>query len=107
MQSNLDYSHIDSSEKVQKLCSDGELVKMHFLPLNWGGADIVENTIYVPAVVVEQKASLDTIVENLLQEGLKLQYSATPEYKGKSFIASKVVIKVSGDREMEETIDIW
>jgi len=102
-----DYSQIDSQEKAQALYVQKELVKLHLMPLDWGGQDVAMNIIYVPEFVLEQKSRLDGMIEELLAAGHNLRYSASPEYKGKSFIASKLVIKVSGDREMEATIEIW
>jgi hypothetical protein len=102
-----DYSQIDSQEKAQALCAQKELVKLHLMPLDWGGADVALNIIYVPEFVLEAKSRLDGMIEELLEAGHNLRYSASPEYKGNSFIASKLIIKVSGDREMEATIEIW
>jgi hypothetical protein len=107
MQTYPDYSHIDSNEKAQQLCAQKELVKLHLMPLDWGGEDVALNTIYVPEFVLEQKARLDGVIEELLEAGHNLSYAASPEYKGNSFIASKLIIKVSGDRQMEATIEIW
>jgi hypothetical protein len=102
-----DYSQIDSQEKAQALCAQKELVKLHLMPLDWGGTDVALNIIYVPEFVLEAKSRIDGMIEELLAAGHNLQYSASPEYKGNSFIASKLVIKVAGDREMEATIEIW
>jgi hypothetical protein len=107
MQTNPDYSHIDSQEKAQQLCTQKELVKLHLMPLDWGGEDVALNTIYVPEFVLEQKSRVDGMIEEMLEAGHNLQYSASPEYKGNSFVASRLHIKVSGDREMEATIEIW
>ena len=107
MQTNPDYSHIDSHEKAQQLCARKELVKLHLMPLDWGGEDVALNVIYVPEFVLEQKARIDGMIEELLAAGHNLNYSAAPEYKGQSFIACRLVIKVSGDRNMEASIDIW
>lgn len=103
----LDYSHIDSNEKALELYNKKELVKMHLMPLDWGGEDVALNTIYVPDFALEEKAKLDAAIEELLEQGLNLNYSASPEYKGKSFIASKLVLTVSGDKELQATIAIW
>ncbi|WP_205510643.1 hypothetical protein [Longitalea arenae] len=107
MQHSPDYSHIDSYEKAEQLYARKELVKLHLMPLDWGGQDLAMNIIYVPGFVVEEKARIDGIIEELLAAGHNLSYSASPEYKGNSFIASKLVIKVSGDRQMEAAIEIW
>jgi hypothetical protein len=107
MQAKPDYSHIDSQDKAQQLCVQKKLVKLHLMPLDWGGEDVALNTIYVPDFVLEQKARIDGMIEEMLEAGHNLSYAASPEYKGNSFVASKLVIKASGDREMEVTIEIW
>jgi hypothetical protein len=107
MQTDRDYSQIDSHEKAQQLCARKELVKLHLMPLDWGGEDVALNTIYVPEFVLEQKSRIDGAIEELLEAGHNLRYAASPQYKGNSFVASKLIIKVLGDREMEATIDIW
>jgi hypothetical protein len=107
MQQVRDYSYIDSNEKAQQLYAQKELVKLHLMPLDWGGEDVALNIIYVPGFVLEEKARIDGMIEELLEAGHNLSYSASPEYKGNSFIASRLVIKVSGDRQMEASIEIW
>lgn len=107
MQTNPDYSNIDSHEKAQQLCARKELVKLHLMPLDWGGEDVALNIIYVPEFVLEQKVRIDGMIEELLVAGYNLHYAASPEYKGRSLIASKLVITVSGDRQLEATIEIW
>ncbi|WP_207510420.1 hypothetical protein [Longitalea luteola] len=107
MPPSADYSHIDDHEKAQQLCAQKELVKLHLMPLDWGGQDLVMNIIYVPPFVLEEKARIDGMIEELLVAGHNLNYSAVPEYKGNSFVASKLVITISGDKEIELTIDIW
>jgi hypothetical protein len=101
------YSHIDSNEKAQQACANKELVKLHLMPLDWGGEDVALNIIYVPEFVVEQKAEIDGMIENFLVAGLSINYSCAPEYKGKSFIPGSLVIRYSGDREDTKTIEIW
>ena len=102
-----DYSPIDSQEKAQALYVQKELVKLHLMPLDWGGQDVAMNIIYVPEFVLEQKSRLDGMIEELLAAGHNLRYSASPEYKGKSFIPSSLVVSYSGDREDTQTIEIW
>jgi hypothetical protein len=107
MQTKPDYSHIDSKEKAEQLYARKELVKLHLLPLDWGGEDAALNTIYVPEFAFEQKCTIDAMIEELLEAGYNLSYTASPEYKGNSFIASKLLIKVRGDRELDASIEIW
>ena len=101
------YDHIDSLEKAVALAEKGELTKIHMMPLQFGGPDSAENTLYVPAFVEKLKTKFDTKVEHLLQEGKRLSFEATPEYKGNSFVPSKLVLAITGDMELTETIAIW
>lgn len=107
MQVGPDYSAIDSNEKAQQLYAKKELVKLHLMPLDWGGEDIAMNIIYVPEFVVEEKAVIDGMIEDLLVAGLSIHYSCSPEYKGNSLIPSRLLISYSGDRVNTHTIEIW
>jgi hypothetical protein len=102
-----DFSGIDSNEKAMELYNKGQLSKVFLMPLEFGGQDGPMNCLYVPEVVVELKSAFDLSLENLLIEGKNLGYSASPEYKGKSFIPSKLNITVTGDVQFKETIEIW
>lgn len=93
-----DFSHIDSREKAIKSYTDNELVKIHLMPLGFGGADIPQNVLYVPEFASSFKARLDAMVAGWLTDGKKLSYSAVPDYKGKSFIPSKLVIQLIPNR---------
>lgn len=104
---NPDYSEIDSNEKAIELYEKGKLVKVYLMPLEFGGVDNLTNYLYAPTFARDFKGSFDQIVDNLLADGKNLSYSAAPEYKGKSFIPSKIIIKVSGDSNFVETINIW
>ncbi|WP_340062972.1 hypothetical protein [Ascidiimonas aurantiaca] len=102
-----DFSDIDSIEKVIELYEKGELFKIYMMPLEFGGGDSAENTLYVPEFVQKFKKQYDKIVEDLLLDGKKLSFEATPEYKGRSFVPSKLKLVVTGDSEFTETIHIW
>ena len=102
-----DYSTIDRNEKAKVLFASGELVKLYLMPLDFGGLDNPLNTLFVPKFVNAAKNNFDSKVNDLLDKGLDIRYAAKPEYKGNSFIASKLVINVTGEKEMTEIIDIW
>lgn len=102
-----DYSTIDSNEKAHNLFAKKELVKLYLMPLEFGGQDMAMNTLFVPASANNKKVSFDAKIEKMLQDGVKLGYSASPEYKGSSFIPSQIIINVKGDKTITETIDIW
>ncbi|EDP97698.1 hypothetical protein U8527_05100 [Kordia algicida OT-1] len=102
-----DYSMIDSNEKAIDLYKKGELVKLYLMPLEFGGEDSPVNTLYVPEFAQEFKQRFDVMVEELLREGKELAYSAEPAYKGSSFIPSALTIKVTGESEFTEVIQVW
>ncbi len=102
-----DFSKIDSNKKAIELYKNGKLTKVHLMPLEFGGEDSAINILYVPEFAKMFKQRFDKMIEELLIEGKKLGYSAEPEYKGKSFIPSKLKISVTGDSEFTETINIW
>ena len=102
-----DFSHIDSNEKAEQEHAAGNLVKLYLMPLEFGGADNPMNVLYVPEFTTGLKARFDTMIEAMLEDGKSLGYSASPEYKGSSFIPSAIVITVTGDASIEETIQIW
>ena len=103
----LDYEAIDSNEKAVALYEKKELVKLYLMPLEFGGADSPLNTLYVPPVIQELKQRFDDMIEKDLRQGKKMSYSATPAYKGKSFIPSSLEIAVTGEVNFTEVIHIW
>jgi len=102
-----DYSEIDSNEKAALLYINKVVAKMHLMPLEFGGKDSPVNTLYAPVEAVELKTRFDAMIEELLEQGKELSYSAEPGYKGKSFIPNTITIRVSGDADFIETIHIW
>lgn len=102
-----DFSDINSIEKAIDLYKKGSLTKIYMMPLEFGGEDSPENTLYVPEFVKEFKNQFDNMVGDLLEEGKQLGFEAIPEYKGKSFVPSKLILMVTGDSEFTETIHIW
>ncbi|MGG6230461.1 hypothetical protein [Tenacibaculum sp. SDUM215027] len=106
-QNKLDYSKIDSNQKAADLFNKGELSKIYLMPLEFGGMESPMNSLYVPKFAQALKNKFDKTIEELLINGKKLSYSTEPEYKGNSFIPSKLTINVSGDSEFQEVIEIW
>jgi hypothetical protein len=102
-----DFSTIDSNEKAQELFAKGELVKLYLMPLDFGGQDSPMNTLFVPEFANNKKNDFDSKVYDMIASGIKLGYSANPEYKGSSFIPSKLIINLKGDKTITETIEIW
>jgi len=103
-----DFSAIDSRAKAEELFRRGDLEKLYLMPLEFGGADIPENTLYVPVGIAGIKAGIDNnIVAPLVEEGKITSYTATPEYQGKSFIPIAIRIVASDPGQFSSTINVW
>src|SRR5215831_13994341 len=92
---SLDFSDVDSLEKAQALYHAGKLEPLFLFPLEFGGEEVPENTLYVPPGIAAIKKRIDGMIANLVKEGAITQYVAEPEYKGDSFIPSKIKITTS------------
>ncbi len=102
-----DFSSIDSVEKAVALMQQGQLEKLYLHPVEWGGADIPQNVTYVPVGLAEAKAQID---RTIIEAGTGFQYRVTPEYKGRSFIPSRINIHASHPERAGEfncTIEVW
>jgi hypothetical protein len=105
-----DYSEIDSAEKVQALYRAGQLEPLYLFPLELGGQPIPQNTLFVPIGVAAVKKMLDGTVQKMVGDGNISKYEARPEYKGNSFIPSKIRINASHHEKsgaFNPVIDIW
>ena len=103
-----DFSDIDSIVKADALFQEGKLEKLLMRPACFGGEDNVLNTLYVPLGTAELKERIDThTVAVLASEGKVMQYSAKPEYQGKSVIPIAVTVVASEPGSFTATINIW
>ena len=105
-----DFSNVDSLEKAQQLCREGTLEQLYLFPLKFGGQEIPPNIVYVPLGIAAIKQQLDGTIENMVQQGVISRYTAAPEYKGNSFVPSKIKITASHPEKaggFTPTIDIW
>jgi hypothetical protein len=103
-----DFSNIDSRAKAEAMFRKGELEKLFLLPLQFGGQDIAENVLFVPAFVVAVKAGIDVnIIAPLVAEGKVTQYNAEPDYQGDSFIPISIKITAWDPGQFSSTINIW
>jgi hypothetical protein len=106
----LDFADVDSLGKVQALASGGKLEKVYLFPLALGGQDIPQNIAYVPPVIAGAKRKIDGTIERMFKEGSVTQYKTDLEYKGKSFVPSKIKIKTwhpERSGEVSHTIEVW
>jgi hypothetical protein len=103
-----DFSAIDSREKAEELFRRGELEKLFLMPLEFGGIDDPRNVVFVPVGIAAAKAGIDqNVIAPLVEEGRVSQYSATPEYQGRSFIPIAIRVTASDPGQFSSTIHIW
>jgi hypothetical protein len=92
------------------LVKDGKLERVYLFPLDMGGQDIEVNAVYLPIGFNEMKKKVDATVLRMAQDGLISNLKVVPEYKGNSFVPSRLVIKASHPDKpgrLDTTIDVW
>ena len=105
-----DFSAVDSLEKAQALVNDGKLERLYLFPLEFGGKDIPQNVLYVPIGFAAMKQRIDSMVRDLVNQGQVSTYAAHPEYKGNSFVPSKIKITAVHPEKaggLHPVIEIW
>jgi len=90
-----DFSTVDSAEKARALYREGKLEVLYLFPLEFGGKEIPQNTLYVPPGIVAIKQQIDSMIRDLVMAGAVMEYTAVPEYKGDSFVPSRIKIHVA------------
>lgn len=105
-----DFSDVDSKEKILALVAQGKLERVHLFPLQVGGKDIELNVVYLPLGFKDIKAKIDGTIFRMAQDGLVSKLTVEPEYKGKSFVPARLVIKASHPEKsgkLDTTIEVW
>jgi len=106
----LDFSHIDSKEKVLAATEKGELLPILLFPEIFGGEAEEDNTVYVPPGILGEHNQIIATLARFVEESLIDGLNVTPEYKGNSVVPSKIIIHTSKAEELgpfNPTIDIW
>jgi hypothetical protein len=106
----LDYSQVTSREAAVKLEAEGKLFKVLLFPAEFGGEDVAVNVVYVPAGIPGIKDQITGTLIRFFNEGLIDKLTVQPEYKGNSFVPSKIHLKATHSQKgggFEPTIDIW
>lgn len=105
-----DFSHVDSLEKAQALAAEGTLAPLYLFPPELGGAEIPENTVYVPPAIIAVQQQLIGTIKRFAADGLIDNIKVNPEYKGDSFVPAKIhMVTTHGDKagSFNPTIEIW
>lgn len=105
-----DYSNVDSREKAVELAKQGKLFKVLLFPSEFGGKDIPQNVVYVPEGIPEIKDQITGTLIRFVEEGLIDNLQVNPEYKGNSFVPSKINMNTSHSGkagEFNPTIEVW
>lgn len=85
----------------------GNLVKVHLLPLEFGGEDTPGNTTYLPPEAARAKMAFDARVSARLQPEMELRYEADPEFDIPSLVPARLRMTTIGDEdESSETIEV-
>jgi len=103
----VDYSAVNSREKAAELAEAGLLRKVQLFPLEFGGEDVEQNTIYLPKKAAIEKLRFEQRVMDLAQSGLINSYTASPDYQGDSYIPSDLRLEASGNENVAITIQIF
>ncbi|QQS03523.1 MAG: hypothetical protein IPK50_14590 [Fibrobacterota bacterium] len=103
-----DYSGIDSQAKAEALFERGELAKLLLMPTEFGGLDVPENVVYVPAFVLDLKSDIErNIIMPMAAEGKVTRYAAEPQYQGDSFIPTAIKVIASNPGNFSSLLKIW
>ncbi len=106
---SINFEEINSLAKAREEFNNGNLEILYLLSPMFGGSKNEGNILYVPIGINKLKESYDNIVADLLKQGKVKSYNCTPEYKGESFVPSKLTITSGKDGNIvfKETINIW
>ena len=97
-------------EEMDEMIRKGDLKRMFLISPKFGGHDNIDNMVYVPVLVYEQKKQIDDELENYLKQGRKVEcFMCNAKYKRKSSIPSKIRIQatIDGVDKYIKEIDIW
>ena len=105
-----DFTDVDSKQKLMSLVEQGKLERVYLFPLEVGGQETEVNAVYLPIGFREMKRKIDGTILRMAQDGLISDLKVQPEYKGKSFVPSRIVIKASHPEKpgrFDTTMEVW
>ena len=105
----LDFELIISADIAEDIAAKGQLVKKLLLPEELGGKYVPENAVFLPPHIEKIKDSSTRDLISSVYRGLT-EVSIVPEYKGESFVPSRIFITAArpgAPPEYELEIGIW
>ncbi|MDF0486811.1 hypothetical protein PX554_01610 [Sphingomonas sp. H39-1-10] len=105
-----DFSAVTSRAAAEALARQGKLVRILLFPAEFGGEDVPENAVYItPEAAAARELILGTL-QRFAKEGLIDKLDVTPDYKGDSFVPSRIVMHATHSKKkgsFEPTIEVW
>lgn len=105
-----DYAQVTSLDQAQALAAQGQLTKLLLFPAEFGGEDEAMNVVYVPPRAIKQRMAHVHTLRAWVQEGAINNLNVQPEYKGDSFVPSRIHMHASHSENGEQrtlTLDVW
>lgn len=106
-----DFSHVKSLDQATKLFKEGKLFKVLLFPREFGGEDVGPNVVYVPRGVSEAREMVIGTLKRFASDGIIDRLEVKPEYKGDSFVPSKLKMRAWHSEkqggEFHPSVDIW
>jgi hypothetical protein len=105
-----DFSQVKSVAAAQALADRGKLVRVLAFPAELGGQDVPENVVYITPEAAEARALIIGTLQRFAKQGLIDNLTVTPEYKGDSFVPSRLVINATSSKKagaFNPTIEVW
>ncbi|HEX7814026.1 suppressor of fused domain protein [Dyella sp.] len=105
-----DFSDVSSRQQLEELAAEGLLEKVLLFPPELGGDDVPANTCFVSTAARKAKQKIDHDVVELLRTGHVNRYTASPAYRGQSFVPATIAIKAWSDGQppaLELIVDVW
>ena len=106
-----DYSHVKTLKAAQALAKDGNLTGILLFPAELGGEDVPQNIVYVPPQAAEARTLIIGTLRRFVSEGLIDKLTVTPEYRGNSFIPSRIVFHAIDSHgkhgAFDPTVEVW
>lgn len=97
-------------KQAEEMWRAGTLEVLYLFPLEFGGQRVPQNMLFVPLGIAAIKERIDSMIQDLVNQGQVTAYTAVPEYKGDSVIPSKIKMTATHPEKkggVNPVIDIW